>query len=98
MAPATTTEDLEYVSPTEAHERGYGSRASIQRWAKEGSVRSITLPDGMKVCAEDCEARAQERRVFQPRRAYNAIAQRLAQVAPAFTPEQKEQLVKLLSN
>ena len=96
--PITPTEDVEYFSPTEASERGYGSRASIHRWAKEGSIRSIMMTDGLKVCAEDCEARVRERRVIQPRRAYSAIAQRLAQVAPVFTPEQKEQLVKLLSN
>lgn len=39
-----------------------------------------------------------ENRVIQPRRAYKAVAQRLAKVAPAFTPEQKKQLVELLSN
>lgn len=96
--PITPTEDVEYVSPTEASERGYGSRASIHRWAQEGSIRSITVAGRLRVCAEDCEARMRENRVIQPRRAYKAVAQRLAKVAPAFTPEQKKQLVELLSN
>lgn len=92
-----TVGDEVYLSISEAIERGYSSRATINRWIKDGSVRALRMGDRTMVCEADLVARIEERKVLRPCHAYAAVAQRLAQLAPAFTSDQKKQLVELLS-
>lgn len=89
--------ELTYISETEACRLGYGSRSTLHRWALEGSVRSINLGTGTMLAEEDIKLKLAERKVLNVANAYDALAHRVAQLAPAFSAEQKKQLVELLS-
>lgn len=96
--PDKTVSDEVYISIPEAIERGYSSRATINRWINDGSVRALRMGNRTMVCEADLVARIEERKVLHPRRAYAAVAQRLAQLAPVFSVKQKKRLVELLSD
>lgn len=87
----------QYVSVKDAVERGFGSRATIMRWVRDGSVKSFRQGRLRMVCVEDCEALAASReRVVTEEELVDRLARQIANAAPVLSPEGRERLAELL--
>lgn len=93
----------EYITVQEAVSRGYGSRAALCKWIKNGQVRTY-MDDAQRrryVCAEDCEDRvaARQSRYVPPiteAEIVERLAKQIAAAAPALSDASKSELAALL--
>ena len=88
---------VSYICVKDAVNRGFGSRATVMRWVKDGSVRSFRQGSFRMVCVEDLEARVAAReRVVTEEELVRRLARQIANAAPALSPEGREHLARLL--
>lgn len=93
----------EFITVQEAVARGYGSRAALCKWIKNGQVRTY-MDDAQRrryVCAEDCEDRvaARQSRYVPPiteSEIVERLAKQIAAAAPALSDASKSELAALL--
>lgn len=93
----------EFITVQEAVARGYGSRAALCKWIKNGQVRTY-MDDAQRrryVCAEDCEDRvaARQSRYVPPiteAEIVERLAKQIAAAAPALSDASKSELAALL--
>ncbi|MDM8270360.1 hypothetical protein [Thermophilibacter provencensis] len=93
----------EFVTVQEAVKRGYGSRAALMKWVKANAVRNYLDDETRRrmVCAEDCEARVDARRLREPApmtedEILDRLAKSIASKAPALSAEGRAKLAELL--
>lgn len=87
----------EYVSITEAVERGYGARSTITRWVGRGVVRSRRGGGHYLVSVDDLErACASRDGADTTSEAVEAMAREIASRAPELSREGRARLAELL--
>ena len=87
----------EYVSITEAVERGYGARSTIMRWVGRGVVRSRRGGGHYLVSVDDLErACASRDGADTTPEAIAAMAREIASRAPVLSCEGRARLAELL--
>lgn len=89
----------EFITITEAVNRGYGSRSTVVRWIADGAVLSLKVDGKTYVRESDIieHKREQATGSLNTRLVYLNLEDKLKQFAPVFSAEQKQQLTELLS-
>lgn len=87
----------EFINVKTAIERGYGSRATLARWARKGDVRSYRQGSSLMLSVVDLEAvKASHAAATTEETVVENLARQLANVAPALSPEGRAKLAELL--
>lgn len=94
-----TIDPAEFITLTEAVNRGYGARSTIIRWIADGIVLSMKIDGKTYVRESDIieYKREQAAGSLNTRLVYLNLEDKLKQFAPVFSAEQKQQLTELLS-
>ncbi len=92
----------EFITISEADARGYGSRATINRYVKKDQVRSYMSGGTRLVSANDLKRIASMRNdgvrpSVDMDREVERLGARIATIMPALSSEQKQRLSELLS-
>lgn len=99
-ASAPLTGPNDFITVKRAVERGYASRHTLMRWAKDGSVRSYVRGRNRYVSEGDVRARLAQRqtgvRTVTGEELANRLVSEIAGAAPALNEAQRERLVALL--
>ena len=89
--------NVSYICVKDAVNRGFGSRVTVMRWVKDGSVRSFRQGSFRMVCVEDLETCVAAReRVVTEEELVERLAKQIANAAPVLSAEGKEHLARLL--
>lgn len=91
----------DFITIKSAVERGYASRHSLMRWAKDGSVRSFVRGRNRYVSEGDVRARLALRqsgeRSITDEELTDRLAAEIASAMPALTDAQLDRLAALLA-
>ena len=86
-----------YITVKAAVKRGYMSRYTLMRWARENRIRSYVSGRNRYVCVEDVERCIAERDAgLTSDSIAEQLATDIAQTKPALTDAQKQRLAELL--
>lgn len=94
-----SVDPAEFITVTEAVNRGYGARSTIIRWIADGIILSMKVDGKTYVREEDILAykREQASCTLNASLVYQNVSDKLKQLTPIFSTEQKQQLAELLS-
>ena len=101
LAPDVTPEPVpyDYIPAGCDAAKALASRSTITRLVGNGRVRAVHVGPNLSVCATDLRDYVNERKNgVRIADVYEDLVQRAASFAPAMTPEQRRDLVAILSD